>query len=78
MENQITKRQFYSLFASFFMGNSLALAGGISKGEKIDAIGISCGGPLDSKKGIIMCPPNLPDWDNVPLVELTEAYDLDF
>ena len=34
--------------------------------------GISCGGPLDSKKGVIMCPPNLPDWDNVPLVELTE------
>lgn len=34
--------------------------------------GISCGGPLDSKKGIIMCPPNLPDWDNVPLVEMTE------
>ncbi len=25
--------------------------------NKIDAIGISCGGPLDSKKGIIMSPP---------------------
>lgn len=32
-----------------------------------DAIGISCGGPLDSKKGIIMSPPNLPGWDEVPI-----------
>lgn len=40
--------------------------------EQVLACGISCGGPLDSKKGIIMCPPNLPDWDNVPLVEMTE------
>ena len=32
-------------------------------------IGISCGGPLDNKKGIIKSPPNLPGWDNVPIVE---------
>ena len=36
--------------------------------KKPDAIGISCGGPLDSKKGIIMSPPNLPGWDNVEIV----------
>ena len=34
-----------------------------------DVIGISCGGPLDSKKGIIMSPPNLPGWDDVRIVE---------
>ncbi|MBE6785374.1 MAG: ROK family protein [Ruminococcaceae bacterium] len=39
-----------------------------------DAIGISCGGPLDSKKGIIMSPPNLPGWDNVEIVKLFEQY----
>ena len=33
------------------------------------AIGISCGGPLDSKKGLIMSPPNLPGWDNIPIVQ---------
>ncbi|MEA1876086.1 MAG: ROK family protein [Bacteroidota bacterium] len=33
-------------------------------------IGISCGGPLDSKKGIIYSPPNLPGWDSVPIVEI--------
>lgn len=35
-------------------------------------IGVSCGGPLDSKKGIIMSPPNLPGWDNIPIVERLE------
>lgn len=34
------------------------------------ALGVSCGGPLDSKKGVIMSPPNLPGWDNVPIVEI--------
>ncbi len=35
-----------------------------------DAIGISCGGPLDAEKGVIMSPPNLPDWDNIHITEL--------
>ena len=39
------------------------------------AIGISCGGPLDEKQGIIMSPPNLPGWDNVKIAEmLTERF----
>lgn len=36
------------------------------------SIGISCGGPLDSKKGIIKSPPNLPYWDNVKITEILE------
>jgi glucokinase len=36
------------------------------------AIGISCGGPLDSKQGLVMSPPNLPGWDNIPIVSLFE------
>ena len=32
-------------------------------------IGISCGGPLSSERGVIMCPPNLPKWDNVPICD---------
>jgi glucokinase len=35
--------------------------------------GISCGGPLDSKTGIILSPPNLPGWDNVPVTEYLES-----
>jgi len=38
--------------------------------ENLKRIGISCGGPLDSRKGIIYSPPNLPGWDNVPIVKL--------
>lgn len=42
--------------------------GGASAPINVDNIGISCGGPLDSKRGVIMGPPNLPGWDNVPVV----------
>jgi glucokinase len=42
--------------------------------EKIAACGISCGGPLDSEKGLIMSPPNLPGWDNIPIVEIIEKH----
>jgi len=38
--------------------------------KNLKKIGISCGGPLDSKKGIIYSPPNLPGWDAVPIVEI--------
>lgn len=31
------------------------------------SIGISCGGPLDEEKGLILCPPNLPHWDHTDL-----------
>lgn len=36
---------------------------------EISNIGISCGGPLSSSKGMIICPPNLPDWKNVEIVK---------
>lgn len=40
--------------------------------KDILSFGISCGGPLDSKKGIIMSPPNLKGWDNIKIVEMFE------
>ncbi|MGB9683151.1 MAG: ROK family protein [bacterium] len=43
------------------------------KGQSIKAIGIGCGGPLDSKKGRILSPPNLPGWDDVPIVKDIES-----
>lgn len=42
----------------------------IAEKYEIKAVGISCGGPLDSIKGTINCPPNLPDWDGVPITKL--------
>ena len=50
----------------------ISMAEGILDGEKPDSIGISCGGPLDSKKGVIMNPPNLTGWDNVEIVKQIE------
>ncbi|HOD01775.1 MAG: Glucokinase [Firmicutes bacterium ADurb.Bin300] len=38
----------------------------------IAKIGISCGGPLDSERGIIKSPPNLPGWDDVHIKEFFE------
>ncbi|MBE6772311.1 MAG: ROK family protein [Ruminococcaceae bacterium] len=38
--------------------------------EDVLACGVSCGGPLNSDTGVIMRPPNLPDWDNVPLADM--------
>lgn len=51
----------------------IALADGILE-RKPESIGISCGGPLDSKKGVIMNPPNLPGWDNVEIVKQLESH----
>jgi len=51
----------------------IALADSILE-DKPQAIGISCGGPLDSKKGIIMSPPNLPGWDKVEIVKQIESH----
>ncbi|HEX2975512.1 MAG TPA: ROK family protein [Bacteroidales bacterium] len=39
-------------------------------GIPVKRIGISCGGPLDSKKGMIYSPPNLPGWDSVPVTKI--------
>ena len=35
-----------------------------------EGIGVSCGGPLDSRAGTVECPPNLPLWDHVPVCRL--------
>lgn len=40
--------------------------------DSVVSIGISCGGPLSSKRGVIMSPPNLPDWDEVYIVNILE------
>ena len=52
-----------------------ALAAG---GHRLKNVGISCGGPLDSAKGVILSPPNLPGWDDVPVVRFfADRYGVD-
>ena len=36
------------------------------------SFGVSCGGPLDSSRGLILSPPNLPGWDAVPITRMLE------
>jgi len=37
--------------------------------------GVSCGGPLDSAKGLILSPPNLPGWDRIAIcAQLVERF----
>ena len=38
--------------------------------KKSTVFGISCGGPLDSNRGIILSPPNLPEWNEVCIVDI--------
>lgn len=43
-----------------------------TKDTKIEGIGISAPGPVSVKKGMMLTPPNLPEWHNTKLVEFFE------
>lgn len=44
----------------------------VQTGSRLAAVGVGCGGPLDRKRGLILSPPNLPGWDEFPIVRLVE------
>lgn len=72
-ETRTNKRGYTEILDEFFM-HIEAIFKDFPQ-ENLKRIGISCGGPLDSRKGIIYSPPNLPGWDNVPIVKLfSEKY----
>lgn len=35
------------------------------RSRSMSAVGISCGGPLNSREGLILSPPNLQNWDRI-------------
>lgn len=37
--------------------------------DDFSRIGISCGGPLNNRTGVIIAPPNLPAWKNIAIVD---------
>jgi glucokinase len=41
----------------------------IARHGPVAAVGISCGGPLNAPRGLILSPPNLPDWDHVAVTQ---------
>ncbi len=58
--------QLYTLSKKILIANNLTFSA-------ISGIGISCGGPLDAKNGVILSPPNLPDWDHIEIVSYFES-----
>jgi glucokinase len=65
-----TDRPVYEMIEALFVAAERML--GSQRLARLEGIGISCGGPLSSKRGMILSPPNLPGWDNVPMVKMTE------
>ncbi|WP_274362982.1 ROK family protein [Paenibacillus thermotolerans] len=41
--------------------------------ERLAAVGVSCGGPLDSRNGLVLSPPNLPHWDRIDVIGPLQA-----
>ena len=53
-----------------------AVAEAVRDWTQIAAVGIGCGGPLDTSRGVLVAPPHLPGWNDVPLARLAaEAFD---
>lgn len=73
LEGNIQKKiRFDTTTAAETQEKLLLAAAELAKGQKITAVGVSCGSPLDSERGVILSPPNLPGWDNVPITRMVE------
>lgn len=60
----------------FSLGRRAVEEAGLSWSE-IGAVGIGSGGPLDTARGVLVAPPHLPGWREVPIVALAgEAFRL--
>ncbi len=58
----------------FELGRSVLHEAGVAPGRLLGT-GIGCGGPLDGEAGVLLCPPHLPGWFDIPVVDLAaEAY----
>src|SRR5690348_15380898 len=49
------------------------MADGRVMGTDVRGVGVSCGGPLDSRTGVVYAPPNLPGWEAVPVKAQLES-----
>jgi glucokinase len=56
----------------FELGRSAVAEAGIPW-ERVGAVGIGAGGPLDARRGVLVAPPHLPGWREVPIVARAEA-----
>ncbi len=54
-------------------GGEEARDSAVEKGRAPAVVSVSIGGPLDTERGVIYNPPNLPGWDAVPLKDRLES-----
>lgn len=53
------------------LGDFLTHAGDLlKKHPRVAAVGVSIGGPMNARSGVIKSPPHLPGWDNIPLRDI--------
>lgn len=67
--NVLDKRHFPTQDCDTALKQIISSARALWTGQ-IASIGVSCGGPLDQKKGVILSPPNLPGWDRIPITQI--------
>ena len=70
--NVIKKERFPTTDLNGTLNAIITAAKKLAEGENIYASGVSCGGPLDENAGVILSPPNLVGWDNVPIKAMLE------
>lgn len=70
--NVIKKERFLTTTVDETIDNIIKYSKIFKEGTEVFTAGISCGGPLDEEKGIILSPPNLPGWDKIHLKEKLE------
>ena len=63
----------HTLSGEEMLNKLIKMADGILT-KKPDRIGVSCGGPLDSRRGIVLSPPNLPTWKEVAVTDRLTAH----
>ncbi|UCG33620.1 MAG: ROK family protein, partial [Phycisphaerales bacterium] len=63
-------RGFDTTFAVLCDNIDALLQAARSAGPPPECISVSIGGPMDVERGLILSPPNLPGWDNIPLKSL--------
>ena len=68
--NALAREEFPTSTPKATISRLITLGGRLCSGERPAGCGIACGGPLSSREGLILSPPNLPGWDRVPVVQM--------
>lgn len=70
--NVLQKRRFETTDVDTTVRQIISTAKELYSLGEVEAVGVSCGGPLDEKTGVILSPPNLPGWDNIAIKAAVE------